>query len=145
MESRLVRGTQAVYNNQSKPNRVDFYNVTEEIRVNYAEVILKARLTECLEQLSRMVYDKHEKKLDLINIVDNIVKNINIQNFVNILADANYINIFSDMIYNEMYRMIVYMRTLYSEVDYNGILLFIDNERDNISRNILSILGKLVK
>ena len=146
MESYLSRGSSntPLYQ-QKKEKPINFSNIPNDIRLNYAEIALKARLTECLQVLSKDVFDKYTIKLDLINIVDNISRNINLNNFINMPIDDNYIGIFGNMIYNELYRMIIYLRTLYDKVLYDNILQNINNEQVNIAQDILYILGKIVK
>lgn len=143
MESFLSRGIITSQNQQQNMKMINFSNIPDNIRVNYAEIVLKSRLTECLEVLSKAVFDSYKIKLDLINIVDNIARNINLSNFINMPSDDNYIGIFGNMIYNELYRMIIYLRTLYDSIHYDDILISIDKVKIGISQDILYILGKI--
>ena len=98
-ETILVRGRRE----QPNPGQsISFVNISDGVRLNYAEIALKSKLTEYLRDVSMAVYTKYEVKLDLINIVDNIVKQIKLEHFLNISINTNHIFILSNMIYNEI-------------------------------------------
>lgn len=145
MDTVIVRGGKGTMVPHQPQKPIDFSNLSDEIRVNYAEIALKSRLTEELQTLSKTISEECNTKLDLINIVDNISSKIILSNFINIPMTDNNISVLGNMIFNEINRMIVYLKTLYQIKDgYDAILLRINGNKTDIASSIIYVLGKFV-
>ena len=140
VEAVITRGRRQENFNRPETETIDFRNVSVDVRIAYCNVLLKSMLTEKLVELTNIIYDKYNQKLDLINMVDNICKEIDLSLFVN-SNNKDYRICLDNMIYNSVIRAIVYSQTIFPEADLSNFIKRFNINKNEISVNILRILS----
>lgn len=145
MQVAIIKGNR-ISDNKSDYNystSIDFRLVDIKVKLNYCNIVLKTLLTEKILGLglNKELFDKYKTNIDLINMVDNIEKDIDLSLFIG-KNDKEHRMCLDNMIYNSINRAVLYLKTLYPEIDIVKFMNEFNVSKNDISINILKILSE---
>ena len=144
MQPILVRGQQNFNGVQ-----LDFSKASSDTIINYSKIVLKSKVAEILKPLAVQIKNRYNKSIDILSIVTQISNNIELKNFARSFEKDSYGNssqalipILSNMIYNELLSVYIQLDLEYPEIEFTQVIKENEQNLDNISSVILSIVQK---